>query len=328
MLTLTKLGNTQIRITVKPNYDNGATQKLDFLYVVAGGANPNPATVGDPKLSEGGVDALSVDINYQTLTYPIGSIEIKWSTIGMDGEWATTVTNILESNLCLPIIVDENTDPATLPNGAICDVQFGREMTVTDGIWNTISLPFSMTADQISNTFGVGTRVAKLQSTSTVASQNAINLVFAYVNEIEAGTPYIILPQETGKDKTIANVTIDVQTHPIVIDGQVTMHPVLKTISYNYGNGDPIKFFLSADGDLHYNEASNSIKALRAYFTFDNVTSIAAAAQVRARVVFNENVETGMDNLINENAPLKVIENGQLIIIRDGVKYNIQGQKL
>ncbi len=227
-----------------------------------------------------------------------------------------------------PIEITEDIDPATLPNGAICDVQFGREMTVADGIWNTISLPFSMTADQISNTFGVGTRVAKLQSTSTVASQNAINLVFAYVNEIEAGTPYIILPQETGKDKTIANVTIDVQTHPIVIAGQVTMHPVLKTISYNYGNGDPIKFFLSADGDLHYNEASNSIKALRAYFTFDNVTSIAAAAQVRARVVFNENVETGMDNLINENAPLKVIENGQLIIIRDGVKYNIQGQKL
>ena len=227
-----------------------------------------------------------------------------------------------------PIEITEDIDPATLPNGAICDVQFGREMTVADGIWNTISLPFSMTADQISNTFGVGTRVAKLQSTSTVASQNAINLVFAYVNEIEAGTPYIILPQETGKDKTIANVTIDVQTHPIVIAGQVTMHPVLKTISYNYGNGDPIKFFLSADGDLHYNEASNSIKALRAYFTFDNVTSIAAAAQVRARVVFNENVETGMDNLINENAPLKVIENGQLIIIRDGVRYNIQGQKL
>ena len=227
-----------------------------------------------------------------------------------------------------PIEITEDIDPATLPNGAICDVQFGRKMTVADGIWNTISLPFSMTADQISNTFGVGTRVAKLQSTSTVASQNAINLVFAYVNEIEAGTPYIILPQETGKDKTIANVTIDVQTHPIVIAGQVTMHPVLKTISYNYGNGDPIKFFLSADGDLHYNEASNSIKALRAYFTFDNVTSIAAAAQVRARVVFNENVETGMDNLINENAPLKVIENGQLIIIRGGVKYNIQGQKL
>ena len=227
-----------------------------------------------------------------------------------------------------PIVIDENTDPTTLTNGAVCNVKFAREMTVANGIWNTIALPFSMTANQIANTFGAGTRVAKLQSTSTVASQNAINLVFAYVNEINAGTPYIILPTETGNGAIIENVTINTTENPVVIAGQVTMHPVLKTISYNYGNGDPIKFFLATDGNLHYNEASNSIKALRAYFTFDNVTSIAAAAQVRARVVFNENVETGMDNLINENAPLKVIENGQLIIIRGGVKYNVQGQKL
>ena len=327
LLTLTKLGNTQIRITVKPNYDNGATQKLDFLYVVAGGANPNPATVGDPKLSEGGVDALSVDINYQTLTYPIGSIEIKWSTIGMDGEWATTVTNILESNLCLPIIVDENTDPATLPNGATCDVQFAREMTVANDIWNTIALPFGMNAEQIARTFGEGTLVAKLQRSSSVASLEEMKLRFDYVDEIEAGTPYIILPMESGKDVVISGVTINTTPNPIVAN-QVTMYPVLKTISYNYDDGDPIKFFLAADGYLHYNEASNQIKGLRAYFTFDNVTTIAQASKVRARIVFDENTETSVDNITMDEVPVKVIQHGQLIIIRNGVKYNVQGQKL
>ena len=41
-----------------------------------------------------------------------------------------------------------------------------------------------------------------------------------------------------------------------------------------------------------------------------------------------ENAETGIDNIITTGTPVKVIENGQLIIIRDGVKYNVQGQKL
>jgi hypothetical protein len=41
-----------------------------------------------------------------------------------------------------------------------------------------------------------------------------------------------------------------------------------------------------------------------------------------------ENAETGIDNIITTDTPVKVIENGQLIIIRDGEKYNAQGQKL
>lgn len=290
----------------------------------------NDVSLGQHTLVANNWNAIDIDITSLKTSDVVAEVaavkNLRWLKLGGVQQQTFAIDNIYFYNK--PIVIDENTDPTTLTNGAICDVQFGREMTVANGIWNTIALPFSMTANQIANTFGAGTRVAKLQSTSTVASQNAINLVFAYVNEIEAGTPYIILPTETGNGAIIESVTINTTENPVVIAGQVTMHPVLKTISYNYGNGDPIKFFLSADGDLHYNEASNSIKALRAYFTFDNVTSIAAAAQVRARVVFNENVETGMDNLINENAPLKVIENGQLIIIRDGVKYNIQGQKL
>jgi hypothetical protein len=35
-----------------------------------------------------------------------------------------------------------------------------------------------------------------------------------------------------------------------------------------------------------------------------------------------------VDNITIDEAPIKVIQNGQLIIIRNGVKYNVQGQKL
>ena len=41
-----------------------------------------------------------------------------------------------------------------------------------------------------------------------------------------------------------------------------------------------------------------------------------------------ENAETGIDNIITTDTPVKVLENGQLIIIRNGEKFNVQGQKL
>ena len=249
---------------------------------------------------------------------------VVWAIDLYGNKTSTTVTHKTEI-----VVIDENIDLTQLPNGTVCDATFNRTMVVSEGVWNTIALPFAMTNEQIQSTFGNGTKVAKLQSTSTVASISEINMVFSYVNAIEAGTPYIILPKNTGNGVVIEDVKIDVEMHDIVVAGQVTMHPVLKTISYNYSNGDPIKFFLSPDGNLHYNESTNSIKAMRAYFTFDNVTSVAAASQIRARVVFNENTATGVANfVIEDNAPIKIIENGQIIIVRNGEKYNIQGQKL
>jgi hypothetical protein len=43
----------------------------------------------------------------------------------------------------------------------------------------------------------------------------------------------------------------------------------------------------------------------------------------------SENEATGFENIVApEGQAVKAIVNGQFIIIRDGVKYNVQGQKL
>ena len=38
--------------------------------------------------------------------------------------------------------------------------------------------------------------------------------------------------------------------------------------------------------------------------------------------------ETGVDNINTNVAPRKVIRDGQLIIIKNGVEYNVQGAQL
>ena len=192
--------------------------------------------------------------------------------------------------------------------------------------WQTITLPFTLNAAQITEIFGAGTQVLKLAKAG-VAPDQAQELGFSTVNSIQASTPYLIKPGKTvGAGSILRNVTLNTTLKPVTV-GNVTMQPLLNPIEYDYTQ-DNVLFFLGSDNYLYYKANNNIILGLRSYFTFAGITEYSQAAQVRARVVFNENEATGLDNLTTEDAPIKIMQNGQLIIIRDGVKYNIQGQKL
>ena len=204
------------------------------------------------------------------------------------------------------------------------DVVIARAFT--DAYWQTISLPFALDAAQITEIFGDGTQVLEFAK-SVATPELAMSLGFIRVNAIQASTPYLIKPtKKVGAGTVLRNVTLETTSNPIKVDN-VIMHPLLDKVSYNYTT-DNVLFFLGSDSYLYYQATDNVLLGLRAYFTFDGVTTYSQAAQVRARVVFNENETTDLDNLITTDAPVKVIENGQIIIIRDGVKYNVQGQKL
>ncbi len=190
--------------------------------------------------------------------------------------------------------------------------------------WQTITLPFTLNAAQITEIFGAGTQVLKLAKAG-VAPDQAMELGFTTVTGIQASTPYLIMPAQTvGAGTIVRNVTLNTNAQTVKVSN-VTMHPLLDKVTYNYTT-DNVLFFVGSDNYLHYKANNNEILGLRAYFTFDGITTYAQAANVRARIVFNENETIGVDNLITTDAPIKVIENGQLIIIRDGIKYNVQGQ--
>jgi hypothetical protein len=77
----------------------------------------------------------------------------------------------------------------------------------------------------------------------------------------------------------------------------------------------------------------NKIKENRAYLNMNAVTGGAPQQMPGRRYVSmgtqGTNATTGVDNLVvPEGQVLKVIENGQLIIIRGGEKFNVQGQRL
>ena len=76
---------------------------------------------------------------------------------------------------------------------------------------------------------------------------------------------------------------------------------------------------------------ANSLKSFRAYFqTNTAVGSTSSNAPIRhgmpARIVMQEQVATGMENVQGENKAVKLLENDQVVIIRNGKKYNAAGQ--
>ena len=147
----------------------------------------------------------------------------------------------------------------------------------------------------------------------------------ASVNSLKAGVPYIFektantikvvysSEQEDTPQNDDANGLVGTFTEITVPDGDYILY-------YDaFCTNEPA-------GTL------NKIRANRAYLNLDAVEGGAPVQMPGRRYigmsVQGENETTGVEDLFTTDAPVKVIENGQLIIIRDGVKYNVQGQRL
>ena len=88
--------------------------------------------------------------------------------------------------------------------------------------------------------------------------------------------------------------------------------------------------YILKDNALCQAAATCYVNANRAYLVMSEVpTGVPTQMPGRRYIgmdVQGENEATGVEDIFSTDAPVKVIENGQLIIIRDGVKYNVQGQ--
>ena len=218
-----------------------------------------------------------------------------------------------------PTIIDEGTN--TLTDGVTTDVQVNRAFAA--GKLYTISLPFALDAEQVKEIFGTGTIIyefAKVTKESEV-----VKLYFQTVSAIAAATPYLIKPtQDVAAGFIVENAVINTTPNNISFTAgatTITMKPILSAATDAKTNGST-EYWLAENTWLYNNV--NTIQSLRALFEITTVSGMPP----RCRVALGENDETGIEDIITTNAPTKVIENGQLIIIRDGEKFNTIGQKL
>lgn len=197
------------------------------------------------------------------------------------------------------------------------------------GMFNTVCFPFNgVTAGELESIFGAGYEL--LEMSSATLADNVLTLNFSPVSlsSDTYGRPYLIKPT---KD---------------VVNPLFNSHTIYKSTSHLVANGDNANFvgsfikgtipagednlFLGANDLLYFSEAATTIKGMRAYFQIHDVPSGAPIRQ--ARIVEQGNVVTALEFINGEwqeiksaNGTIKTIENGQLILIRDGKRYNVMG---
>ena len=140
------------------------------------------------------------------------------------------------------------------------------------------------------------------------------------VNTIEAGKPYIY--ERTGNQVVKIEFSGAKATNGGAVNGLV---------------GTDEKYTVVAPGHyLLYNNAfcksdgSSKVRGYRAYLVMEDIVGGAPTQMPGRRYigmsVQGENEATGVEDLFTTDTPVKTIVNGQLVIIRGGEMYNVQGQ--
>lgn len=106
---------------------------------------------------------------------------------------------------------------------------------------------------------------------------------------------------------------VDAETAVTAIDGLTTANCYVLSGTNENGVG-------------FYRINSNNLKAHKAYVKYVSTPGQGNAPKKMRFVFEQETVATGIDNANTDAKAVKLIENGQLIIIKNGVRYNAQGQ--
>lgn len=212
----------------------------------------------------------------------------------------------------------DNTAWVANVGGAAVDVQMTR--TILGGMYNTICLPFSLNSTKCKALFGNDVELYTLGSATLCG--DILNLQFDVASDIHKGTPVLIKTSTNIVDPLFEGVTIERATADHTQRGIVDFRGTF--VSMDFNSGDQVLLLLS-NNNLAYPQSNKTLKGFRAYFQISG--GAASAPVVRgARIIAGEQVVTAIDLVETQNETVqKVIENGQLIIIKDGVRYNVMG---
>ena len=223
---------------------------------------------------------------------------------------------------------------AFAPKYTIVDLK-GRKL-YKDGYWNTLTLPFSLSAEKLATTCLAGADIRRFKEASWDAGNERLTIKFSDSNEgkIDAGVPYIIrwgTPEtatgEVINNPSFSNVSIELydneyldededwetaDTYETESNGlrfQAQIAPVKVTANSN-------TLLLGGENKLYKPDKPMWVYATRAYFTYTG--SIAMAREFVMDFGEGEQTTTYIDNITVEDNRESQVE---------GI-FNLNGQRL
>ena len=279
-----------------------------------------------------GTDAGDYSVQYKI----VPNDEVNYNTIGPN----TVTVTILD----YPTVYD-NADPSGTLTSLLntpSDLKVKRTIYADDE-YNTICLPFALDASALAASPLAGFNRLKTfkgaQVTGT-APDLYIDIFVEDATTIEAGIPYLITYPSAHADivnPVFTGITVTTTTPSATSADGVTFQGMFAQVHidpYTSSAREQDYLFLGANSQLYWpssDQTSSSIKmrGFRAYFIIDrnSISPALAPKGTRARIMDAPKTTTAIDNTsATFGGSEKIIENGILYIIRNGVKYNAQGQ--
>lgn len=183
--------------------------------------------------------------------------------------------------------LDENKEN-TITAAENADVALVRTLDNSD--WNTFCVPFNISAEQITEVFGTGTKITEFTS----ADEANKKMIFSTAASIEAGKPYLIKPgKEIVENPVFKGVTI-VEGEPQTITNNSNYAFVGVYSPYDMKT-DGTEVFVGVGGKLFVPAAgTNRINGLRAFIRFSSSTE-------RLNTISIDGDNTSAINLIENN---------------------------
>ena len=232
-----------------------------------------------------------------------------------------------DANVTFGVALNDNsastvTELATLESSGVYVPALKIARTLyKDGAFNTLCLPFSLAS--LTGTPLEGAEVFEFVSAEKTETSLHINI--RPVDAIEAGKPYLIrwASGENITSMVFSGVRVTASEGlEVKPEGDVAFIGTLDqtTLPTNENN-----LFVGANNTLYYSDGTEDLKAFRAYFRVDG--SGGGAGHAPARFYILPKSPTAIENpSANFGESSKLIENGMLIIEKNGVRYNAQGQ--
>lgn len=303
--TAAKNGNLQLQKTtgslespIFKNFENGYTVNITFsqggtkpLTITSGGETKKADITSDVGDNTNGIGfLLSMNIKAgNTFTLKAGN-----------AAYISKIEIVAIPGITLEEDADDTETKIKANNGKTQDVTLTRSLKA--GAWNTICLPFDVTADQVESVLKATGNVKEFDKEDKATA----TIFFKPATEMKAGVPYLIKPTEDATVLNFKDVTINNVDELSRINGNdycicgVFGKYAMKT------NGTEL--FLNAAGKfVAPAAATNTMKGFRAYFM---VPSGASAAAIN----INIDGETTGINSIETNATV------------NGKVYNLNGQ--
>ena len=220
----------------------------------------------------------------------------------------------------------DNSGTLAALNGQTVDVTIGRSFLCAD-YFNTICLPFSLSAEELAASPIASNDLWAFKYARVEGGELLIRIVEA--ESINAGEPYLI-SWPTGdniENPLFKNVTISASAGKTMGNENLKFVGTLKPETF--AAHDDSKLFLYQNNTLYWwdGDVASSLKSFRAFFTVEDGAGEMPIKHLPARLIKHEETTTGVGAVQNGNVHCtKVLENNQVVIIRNGVKYSIQGQ--